>query len=48
MASRIENYMSARPQELVVAIGIIAILVVMVIPIPTFMLDLLLSFSITF
>ena len=48
MASRIENYMSARPQELVVAVGIIAILVVMVIPIPTFMLDLLLSFSITF
>jgi flagellar biosynthesis protein FlhA len=47
MASRIENYMSARPQELVVAAGIIAILVVMVIPIPTFMLDLLLSFSIT-
>ncbi len=48
MASRIEKYMSARPQELAVAIGIIAILVVMVIPIPTFMLDLLLSFSITF
>jgi flagellar biosynthesis protein FlhA len=48
MASRIENYMSARPQELSVAVGIIAILVVMVIPIPTFMLDLLLSFSITF
>jgi flagellar biosynthesis protein FlhA len=48
MVSRIENYMSARPQELSVAVGIIAILVVMVIPIPTFMLDLLLSFSITF
>ena len=48
MANRIENYMSARPQELAVAVGIIAILVVMVIPIPTFMLDLLLSFSITF
>ena len=48
MASRIEKYMSARPQELAVAVGIIAILVVMVIPIPTFMLDLLLSFSITF
>ena len=47
MASRIENYMSARPQELAVAVGIIAILVVMVIPIPTFLLDLLLSFSIT-
>jgi len=48
MASRIEKYMSAQPQELAVAVGIIAILVVMVIPIPTFMLDLLLSFSITF
>ena len=48
MANRIQNYMSARPQELGVAVGIIAILVVMVIPIPTFMLDLLLSFSITF
>ena len=48
MANRFENYMSARPQELAVAVGIIAILVVMVIPIPTFMLDLLLSFSITF
>ena len=48
MANRIENYMSARPQEIAVAVGIIAILVVMVIPIPTFMLDLLLSFSITF
>jgi len=43
-----ENIMSARPKELGVAAGIIAILVVMVIPIPTFMLDLLLSFSITF
>ena len=48
MAGRMENIMSARPKELGVAAGIIAILVVMVIPIPTFMLDLLLSFSITF
>jgi len=48
MANRVEKFMSARPQELGVAVGIIAILVVMVIPIPTFMLDLLLSFSITF
>ncbi|MDH5458586.1 MAG: flagellar biosynthesis protein FlhA [Nitrospinota bacterium] len=48
MANRIGNYMSARPQDAAVAVGIIAILVVMVIPIPTFMLDLLLSFSITF
>ncbi len=48
MASRIQNYISARPPELGIAVGIIAVLVVMVIPIPTFMLDLLLSFSITF
>ena len=48
MANRMENYISVRPQEVAVAVGIIAILVVMVIPIPTYMLDLLLSFSITF
>jgi len=48
MANRVEKYMSAQPQELAVAVGIIAILVVMVVPIPTFVLDLLLSFSITF
>lgn len=48
MANRVEKFMSARPPELAVAVGIIGILVVMVIPIPTFLLDLLLSFSITF
>ncbi len=48
MANRVEKFMSARPPELAVAVGIIAILVVMVVPIPTFLLDLLLSFSITF
>ncbi|MCH7500652.1 MAG: flagellar biosynthesis protein FlhA, partial [Nitrospinae bacterium] len=48
MANRIEKFMSAQPQELAVAVGIIGIIVVMVIPIPTFLLDLLLSFSITF
>ncbi|MCZ6540998.1 MAG: FHIPEP family type III secretion protein, partial [Nitrospinae bacterium] len=48
MANRVEKFMSAQPQELAVAVGIIGIIVVMVIPIPTFLLDLLLSFSITF
>lgn len=37
-----------RPQELLVASGIIVILGVMVMPIPTFLLDVLISFSITF
>ena len=37
-----------RPQELLVAFGIIVILGVMVMPIPTFLLDILISFSITF
>ena len=36
------------PQEYLIGIGIILILAVMVMPIPPFMLDLLLSFSITF
>jgi flagellar biosynthesis protein FlhA len=40
--------MSQRPQELMVAAGIVTILGVMVMPIPTIFLDLLLSFSITF
>ncbi len=40
--------MLVRPNEMGVALGMITILVVMVIPIPTFMLDLLLSFSLTF
>jgi len=37
-----------RPQELAVAIGVVGILAVMVMPIPTFFLDILLSFSLTF
>ena len=37
-----------RPQEILVAAGIIVILGVMVMPIPTFLLDILISFSITF
>ena len=37
-----------RPQEYLIGIGIILILAVMVMPIPPFVLDLLLSFSITF
>jgi flagellar biosynthesis protein FlhA len=40
--------MAQRPQELMVAAGIVTILGVMVMPIPTVFLDLLLSFSITF
>jgi flagellar biosynthesis protein FlhA len=40
--------MAQRPQELMVAAGIITILGVMVMPIPTVFLDLLLSFSLTF
>ncbi|PIQ97345.1 MAG: flagellar biosynthesis protein FlhA [Nitrospinae bacterium CG11_big_fil_rev_8_21_14_0_20_56_8] len=39
---------STRPQESVVAAGVIAILAVMVMPIPPFGLDILLSFSLTF
>ena len=37
-----------RPQEYLIGIGVITILAVMVMPIPPFVLDLLLSFSITF
>ncbi|MBT4127115.1 MAG: flagellar type III secretion system protein FlhA, partial [Nitrospina sp.] len=37
-----------RPQEYVIGLGVVVILAVMVMPIPPFMLDLLLSFSITF
>ena len=37
-----------RSNEALIAVGVIAILVVMVIPIPPFLLDLLLSFSLTF
>ena len=42
------NVIRQRPQELLVAAGIIVILGVMVMPIPTFLLDILISFSITF
>lgn len=37
-----------RPSELVVAIGVMMVLAVMVMPIPPFVLDILLSFSLTF
>ncbi|MEE9258271.1 MAG: flagellar biosynthesis protein FlhA [Nitrospinaceae bacterium] len=37
-----------RPQEYMVGIAIISVLAVMVMPIPTFLLDILLSFSLTF
>ena len=40
--------LAQRPQEYLVGIGVIGILAVMVMPIPPFLLDLLLSFSITF
>ena len=39
---------SARSSSAMMAMGVIAILMVMIIPIPTFLLDILLSFSITF
>ncbi len=39
---------SQRPQEILVALGIVIILGVMVMPIPTIVLDILISFSITF
>ena len=37
-----------RPQEYLVGLGVVAVLAVMVMPIPPFLLDLFLSFSITF
>lgn len=46
MAITVQEMFGTRPREFVVAGGLIAILVVMVIPIPTFLLDILLSFSI--
>ena len=46
--SGVIKLMAQRPQELMVAAGIVTILGVMVMPIPTVFLDLLLSFSITF
>jgi flagellar biosynthesis component FlhA len=36
-----------RPQEYLVGFGVVMVLAVMVMPIPPFLLDLLLSFSIT-
>ncbi len=39
---------TARSSSAMIAMGVIAILMVMIIPIPTFLLDILLSFSITF
>ena len=39
---------SAKSSSAMMAMGVIAILMVMIIPIPTFLLDILLSFSITF
>jgi flagellar biosynthesis protein FlhA len=46
--SSVIKLMAQRPQELMVAAGIVTILGVMVMPIPTVFLDLLLSFSLTF
>lgn len=46
MAITVQEMFGTRPREFVVAGGLIAILVVMVVPIPTFLLDVLLSFSI--
>ena len=37
-----------RPQELAVALGVMVVMTVMVMPIPPFVLDILLSFSLTF
>ena len=37
-----------RPQEYLVGFGVVMVLAVMVMPIPPFLLDLFLSFSITF
>ncbi len=48
MATPLQQVMASKPREIGIALGIISILVVMVIPIPTFLLDLLLSFSLTF
>ena len=40
--------LTERPQEILVAVGIVTVIGVMVMPIPTVVLDLLLSFSLTF
>lgn len=46
--SDILKAITSRPQEILVAVGIVTILGVMIMPIPTFVLDILISFSITF
>ncbi|CCQ92011.1 Flagellar biosynthetic protein FlhA, export component [Nitrospina gracilis 3/211] len=46
--AQVQAIMASRPREIGIALGMISVLVVMVIPIPTFLLDLLLSFSLTF
>ncbi|MCF8720296.1 flagellar biosynthesis protein FlhA [Nitrospina gracilis Nb-211] len=46
--TQVQAIMASRPREIGIALGMISVLVVMVIPIPTFLLDLLLSFSLTF
>ena len=45
--STVFNFLK-RSNEALIGISVISVLVVMVIPIPPFLLDLLLSFSITF
>jgi flagellar biosynthesis protein FlhA len=42
------NVLMEKPQELTVAVGVVGILAVMVMPIPPIVLDILLSFSLTF
>lgn len=52
IASRVENPMGipflARNSEIMAAVGVISILILMILPLPSFMLDLLLSLNITF
>ncbi|OQY45233.1 MAG: hypothetical protein B6240_09150 [Desulfobacteraceae bacterium 4572_87] len=52
MANRVENPMEipflARNSEMMAAVGVISILILMILPLPSFMLDLLLSLNITF
>ena len=52
IANRVENPMEipflARNSEMMAAVGVISILILMILPLPSFMLDLLLSLNITF
>jgi len=52
IANQVENSMGipllARNSEIMAAVGVVAILILMIIPLPPFMLDLLLSLNITF